>query len=274
MGGSLGLALRRRAGVRVTAYARRPETRRLALKAGAAEAIFETPQAAARGADIAVFCTPVLAIPGLVTECRPSLSKGCVITDVGSTKADLARAMTALLPDHGAVFVGSHPMAGSEKTGMEAARPDLYDGAVTAVTPDAGVPETAVAAVCELWRGVGARVVRIAPDAHDLLVARTSHLPHLMAALLVAVAGREMSAELKEFVGPGFRDTTRVASGSPEMWHDIVKTNRAAVLKELRACEGAMRDLIGKIEAGDFEGVKEWLEACGRRRSELVRQNL
>lgn len=270
MGGSLGLALKRRGEVRVAGYARRPETRRLALERGAADALYGDPREAVRDADTVVFCAPVETIPALAAECRAALRKGCVVTDVGSTKAELARKMEALLRDGGQHFVGSHPMAGSEKTGMEAARPDLYANAITAVTPTAGSDAGAVRAVVDLWSAVGARVVRLDPAAHDALVARTSHLPHLVAAVLVAAVGREINADIRNFCGPGFRDTTRVASGSPEMWRDIVATNRAVILAELRRYEKELGRLADLIERGDNDGLADYLERARKVRRELL----
>ena len=273
MGGSLGLALKRSAPVRVTAYARREETRRLAVKTGAVDEAFDSVKDSLRGSDLAVFCTPVLSIPALVAESQRHFEEGCVVTDVGSTKAELARQMEGILDTQSVAFVGSHPMAGSEKTGLEVARADLYQGAVTAVTPAAGSPAPAIAAVTELWSTVGARVIRLAPDEHDRLVARTSHLPHLVAAMLVGTTGRELTPRLKDFIGPGFRDTTRVAGGSSDMWHDIVKTNEVAILNELRAYDNALQDLIRRIEAREFDGVRSLLDSCRRLRGELLGSN-
>jgi prephenate dehydrogenase len=270
MGGSLGLALKRRGLATVSASARREETRRMALSMGAADEVFETPQAAIRGADVVVFCTPVCSIPELSKACLAAFEPGCVVTDVGSTKSDLAREMPRLFKGTNMVFVGSHPMAGSEKTGLEVANAGLYEGAVTALTPVAGTPESAIMIIEALWQGVGAKVVRLAPDAHDELVARSSHLPHLIAALLVATAGRNHPADLSKFCGPGFQSTTRVAAGSPEMWHDIVKTNRAAILAELHAYQAELGQLISAIEKQDYCEVKSFLERARTLRQELL----
>ncbi|MEI6148425.1 MAG: prephenate dehydrogenase/arogenate dehydrogenase family protein [bacterium] len=270
MGGSLGLALKKSAGTIVAAFARRSETRRAALETGAVDEVFDTPQAALRGANVAVFCTPVLSIPALVESCLPAFEKGCVVTDVGSTKAEIVSRMAALGEGGGIRFVGSHPMAGAEKTGIEAARVDLYEGAVTVITPS---PETALADVdiiTELWRGVGARVIRLAPSMHDRLVARTSHLPHLIAALLVDTVSRDVTSPLKALIGAGFRDTTRIAGGSSEMWHDIIKTNKPAIIEELQAYDKALRDLIRLIESDQFEVVRALLEKQRVQRATLM----
>jgi prephenate dehydrogenase len=270
MGGSLGLALKQRGLAEVSASARREETRRLAMSMGAADEVFESPQSALRGADVAVFCTPVCSIPALARDCLSAFEPGCVVTDVGSTKAELVRDMTSLFRGQRLVFVGSHPMTGSEKTGMEVANAELYSNAVTAVTPVEGTPESAIAAIDQLWSGVGAKVVAINPSSHDELVARSSHVPHFIAALLVETVGRNVPADLAKFCGPGFRSTTRVASGSPEMWHDIVKTNQAAILAELRAFEHELGGLIRNIEAQDFNEIKLFLEHARKLRNQLV----
>lgn len=270
MGGSLGLALKRLGRTRVAGYARRAETRRLALKLGAVDDVYATPQEALRGANVVVFCTPILTIPVLVAECRQAFEQGCVVTDVGSTKAELCSQMAPFALGNDFHYVGSHPMAGSEKSGLEHARATLYEGAMTAVTPLAGGRPEAADAVVALWESVGAKVVCMDPGEHDRLVARTSHLPHLIAALLVAVGGREITPELKNLVGPGFRDTTRIAGGEPEMWHDIVQSNRRFILEELRTYGDVLRTLTKTVESGDIGSVKRLLESSAQLRKTLL----
>ncbi len=271
MGGSLGLALKQKGLSKVSAFARREDTRRLALSMGAVDEVFDSPQAALRGADVAVFCTPVCSIPELARECLTAFEPGCVVTDVGSTKADLARDMVALFKGTKIRFAGSHPMAGSERTGIEVAYAGLYQDAVTALTIVDGTDESALSTIETLWLGIGSKVVRLTPEVHDELVARSSHLPHLVAGLLVATAGRNQLADLSKFCGPGFRSTTRVASGSPEMWHDIVKTNRMAILAELRAYDQQLGFLIKTIENQDYCQVKAFLEGAQTLRQELLK---
>ncbi len=271
MGGSLGLALRqRRADVRVLGFTRRAEAQKKALAQGALHALCDTPTAVAAEADLLVLCTPVLTMPDMVNAIRPALHAGQIVTDVGSTKSALAAALTAPVRERGAVFVGSHPMAGSEQAGFEAARADLYDNATVAVTPLAETPPEAAEEVAHFWLSLGARVVLLDPGAHDLLVARTSHLPHLAASLLAQTVGRNRPAHLAEFCGPGFRDTSRVASGSPELWHDILKTNREAVLAELRAFRSELDALIRQLEEEDFQAVRRFLETARARRETLL----
>ncbi len=269
MGGSLGLALRAR-GVAVHGYARRPESRAQALAGGFVDTVHESAAAAVAGADLVVLCTPVLTMPALVREIRDALKPGCIVTDVGSTKQWLDGALQGALAGSGAVYVGSHPMAGSEKAGMVAARADLYAGACVMVTPGDDAP--AMDAGNELrcfWEALGAVVTLFTPAAHDRLVARTSHMPHLMAALLVEAVNRDGDWVLG-FCGPGFRDTTRIAAGSEDVWHDIVKSNAAAIREELAALCGGIDVLCSKIDAGDFEAVREWLADCRRQREAFL----
>lgn len=269
MGGSLGLALRARGFTgRLTGYARRDAVGAEARRRGVADEVFETPAAAARGAELVVICVPVRDIPPLVAEIASSLAPHAVVTDVGSTKAWVVERSEAALGAAGPRFVGSHPIAGSEKQGLDAAAATLYENALTVVTPRAETDPSALSRVAALWRFVGARVVELSPEEHDRRLARTSHLPHLVAAVLAATAGRDGEAELfGAFCGAGFRDTTRVADGSPEVWEDIVRTNPAAILAEMEAFAARWRAAADALRAEDYAAVRRWLEEgrAGRR---------
>lgn len=273
MGGSLGLALKARgfAG-RVTGYTRSAERRQTALTRGAVDEVYDTPQAAVRDADVVVYCAPILAIPPLVRETLGDLKPGAILTDVGSTKDDLVGELTAAVKEAGAAFVGSHPIAGSEKQSIDAARPGLYEGATVVITPTGDEPDGVVAAVESLWKGTGALVYRMSPGDHDRMLARTSHLPHVAAALLVAAVARGGVA-VSEFCGSGFRDTTRVAEGAPEIWMDILATNRVAVADELRALRAEIDLFIAGLDHSDLPALQRVLSEarqarrtiCGRR---------
>lgn len=263
MGGSLGLALKARGyDGTIAAYARRAETRAVAMKAGLVDEVFADPAEAVTDADLVVYCTPILNIPELVERSKSGFKEGALLTDVGSTKAELAGKVSEVLRGSGANFVGSHPVAGSEQQGIEAARADLYDGALVVVTPQHEEREKdAVRRVEEFWTGIGALVSVISVEEHDRLMARTSHLPHLAAALLAATAGRDGTPVMVgRFCGTGFRDTSRVADGSPEIWHDIVSTNAGAIGEELRAYRSELDQLIEWMEQREFEKVKRFLE--------------
>ncbi len=272
MGGSLGLALRARAkhSFQAVGWARRPEVRKAALDRGCVEEVFEQPCDAAAGADLVVLCVPVLAMKNLLALCADSLSPQCVVTDVGSTKGDLMRSLPSVLAGRAAGFCGSHPIAGSEQQGIEAARADLYEGAVVIVTPPA--PAGALAErVAPLWQAVGGEVCVMDADEHDRVMARTSHLPHLIAAALSATVGRDRAAEtIARFCGPGFRDTTRIADGSPEVWRDIIETNREQVGAELEAFETVLGSLRKAVREGNMNEVVSLLADARQKRRDIM----
>jgi prephenate dehydrogenase len=174
------------------------------------------------------------------------------LTDVGSTKAGIVRALEGRLPA-GVRFVGSHPLAGSEKSGPEHARADLLEGRLVVVTPTAATDELALAGVTEFWRALGARVEHIGPEEHDEALALTSHLPHLLASALAGV----LPPQWQELTATGFRDTTRLAGGSPTVWAPIFRANRAAVLAAL----DRLGEQLGRFRQALAEGDGELLEA-------------
>ncbi len=277
MGGSIGLGLRR-CGFRgqVIGYARREEVRTFAMEQGMVDEATGAPADAVRGADLVVLCLPILANAEILGVCRSALAPGCLVTDVGSTKGDLERAILPVLQGTGALFVGSHPIAGSEQQGAEAARDDLYENALVVVTPPAAreAPE-AVEQVCSFWRGLGARVETMSAEQHDAILGRTSHLPHLAASALALAVGREDNATaLGAFCGPGFVDTTRVAEGSPSVWLDIIRTNRHNVVSELTALSEAVASFCDAVAAEDDARVFELLrEAQQARQAIMQRRN-
>lgn len=271
MGGSLGLALKARGfSGHISGSTRSAESRATAQRRGAVDEIFASAQEAVRDADLVVFCAPVLAIPQLIKDTLPAIKRGCVLTDVGSTKKFLVQDIESAARRAGALFVGSHPIAGSEKQGIDAARADLYDGATVVITPSENSDQQALDKVEKLWERVGGVVRRMSPAEHDRLVARTSHLPHLTAALLAATVGREKPIDrLVGLCGSGFRDGTRVAEGAPEIWRDILETNHEAIAGELRAYNVELEQLMNLIERKKFEEIAEFLE-----RSRAMRRGL
>ena len=274
MGGALGLALKARGGVTVAGYARREATRDEALRLKAVDAAFADPAEAVRDADLAILCVPVFSMQALAAACRSGLKPGCIVTDVGSTKALLTEQIRLSLRGSEAVFVGSHPIAGSEQQGLEAARADLYEGAVTIVTRDGSEPDEAVAAVRTFWRGVGSVVRVMDPAEHDRIMARTSHLPHVAAALVAATVGRANGTEkLGAFCGPGFRDVTRVAEGSPDVWMDILQSNRPAVAAELHQLKARLDAVLAALEGGDDAALRRFLEDSRAARRALRDKN-
>lgn len=270
MGASLAMALRKRgyAG-RLVAYARKEETRTEALARGIVDAAFDDPDAAVKDATLVVLCTPIRSCTNLAADMASVLKLGTLVTDVGSTKGWICRQMAGILPP--GIFVGSHPIAGSEKQGLEAASADLYENALTVVTSHLDVPEAAAERVVTLWQSAGARICRMDPEDHDRLLARTSHLPHVAAAALAKAIGRDSAEKVGTFCGTGFYDSTRVASGSIEMWHDILMTNAPAVAEELRAFKIEVERVYDDLQAGRLDDVTKFLERARDARAELLR---
>lgn len=266
MGSSLGLALRKRGvPVRLHVYARRAETREAALNLGIADAVFFDPLEAVKDADLVVFCVPVLTIPELAKVCLPGLKPCAVLTDVGSTKGELNNRMSDLLAGSRAEFVGSHPICGSEQQGIEAGDADLYEGAVTIVSPGMLSTDSAVEKVSNLWKSAGSTVTVMDAKQHDSILAATSHLPHVVAAALALSVG-----DNGLFCGSGFRDTTRIADGSPQVWSDIVRTNAPALKAALKNFRGQLNDLDALIAKGNGEKLSNWFAAARDKRKELL----
>ncbi len=237
LGGSIALGLRRfgLAG-EVAGYVRDQDGVKSCERFGLADYATVDLLAAVSRADLVILATPVLSMAGLAGKMAPALKPGALVTDVGSVKKPVLSKVGPIVQSSGGFFVGSHPMAGSEKTGPSAARSDLLSGAVCVVTPSYRTPRRVLNAVRGLWEGLGCRVVEMEAGRHDAVVARTSHLPHVAASALAGlVLGRERrnSHERGRLCATGFRDTTRVASGSPELWRDILLANNAEVDRAL-----------------------------------------
>ena len=241
LGGSIALAARRATGFHVAVWARRTEAIAELERRALAESASTDLAAVVQDADLIVLGVPIGAMASLARQMAPLVPRGAVITDVGSVKAPVVEELSAIFAERGR-FVGSHPMAGSEQTGLAAARAGLFDDAACIVTPDHRSDATAVAAVSSLWRTLGGRVLELSPAAHDEIVALVSHFPHLLAATLIHLVA-EKNAAAFDFSGPGFRDTTRVAGGPPEMWAEILYSNRTAVRASVEAMIEKLREI-------------------------------
>ena len=270
MGGSLGLALKKRGAFAVHGWTRSPETAAAAVSRGAVDVMHDSLVDAVREADLVIYCAPILRIPGLVADSLDALKPGALLTDVGSTKQQLRDALEPLLAGRSADFIGSHPICGSEKTGIDAARDNLYQDAVVVVTPDPTSPPPRITALTRFWQLVGSQVHVTTPEQHDRLLARTSHLPHMIASLLATVVGRVPEDHLGPFCGTGYRDATRLADGSPEIWHDILMSNRDSVRQELTAFSSALEDLIERLDKQDADGIQQVLERGKQARQDIL----
>lgn len=270
MGGSLALAIKRhRPDLRVSGYGRSAKARRDAIKRNAVDFITSDPAAAVQHADLVVVCTPVLTIADVVAAAKPGLKAGCIVTDVGSTKVDVMAALSRTLVGTKAHVIGSHPIAGSEETGMDAARTDLYEGALTIVCPATHAGNVAITAVETFWASLNTRVLRMSATKHDAMLAHTSHLPHLVATLLVRAVLGGKEEDRGRFCGPGFRDSTRIAAGSEAMWSDIVRTNRRHILAALKGFRNECEELEKLIRSGADAALLDYLQ-----KSRLDRQAL
>lgn len=270
LGGSLGMALKkRRLAKRVVGFVRREQTITECRRKRALDEAMLDLQAAVKDADLIILCTPLAQMRDLLERALPGIGKGAIITDVGSVKASVVRDLEPLARKAGAHFIGSHPMAGGEKMGVSAARADLFQGAACVVTPTAKSSQSALAKVEQLWRDVGAQPMRMTPKLHDELVARSSHLPHLLAASLAEhVLNPNHGKEQSRLCAGGFRDTTRIASSSPEMWRDIALTNRANLLRELDKFQKQLARLHRALGKADGKAMEEFFARAKARRDE------
>src|SRR5687768_13092644 len=256
IGGSIGMALRAR-GWHVTGRDRDGSRAQQAVALGALDAVGDDADA-----ELVFVATPVSAVAG---EVRAGIAAGAVVTDVGSVKAPIVRAV----PD--ARFVGGHPMAGSEQEGIEGADPSLFEGATWVLTPTDHTDPAAYARVHEVVASLGAEVVALPPERHDELVAVVSHVPHLTAATLMrlAAAGAEEHAALLRLAAGGFRDMTRIAAGHPGIWPDICAENRDAILDGLDALSAALAEVRATVADGDRAALLARLEIARAARINL-----
>ncbi len=260
LGGSLGLALKALPGApRVLGWARREESVREALDRGMIDDGSTAAADILPQADLTVLCLPVVRSVAFAVENAELWRAGAVVTDVGSTKRDLVRELTPVLAETGAAFVGSHPMAGSEKSGLAHSRAELYRNAVVFVTPGEGTPADAARLVTAFWSRLGSIPHRIAPGAHDALVARTSHALHIVAAAAARAVLRNPEAVYG--TAGGFRDFTRIASSSTEMWAEICQANRDEILTALNEIESEIAVARRALEAGDNDAVAGFLRS-------------
>ena len=268
LGGSLGLALKeRRLAGSVVGFVRRPASLKECQRAGAVDTATLDLEQAVQGADLVVLCTPIARMRGLAEQMLPFLAPGAIVTDVGSVKKSVVRDLSPLVAKAGAYFVGSHPMAGSEKTGVAAAQPGLFAGAICVITPEAGTNLAAVRKVSRLWRSVGGRVLRLTPEAHDRLVSRSSHLPHVVAAQLSnLVLSPHSPKDQAKLCANGFRDTTRIASGSVEMWRDIALANRKNLLNALDEFVQELSRFKRVLRSGDEAAIMRFFQQAKQRR--------
>ena len=266
IGGSIALAAKARGLTRKVLgvgrkQARLDEARRLGV---IDEGVVDL-AAAVRRADLVIFCTPVDRIVAGAREAAAAARPGTLMTDAGSVKGSICRDLAAGLPPH-VEFVGSHPLAGSEMQGFEHADARLFEKRICVMTPVEKNSAQAVERVREFWKDLGATVVEMAPEAHDRALAETSHLPHLVAAVMAAT----LSPENEPLAATGFRDTTRIAAGDADLWAAIFMGNRDPVLDSLARYEETLARFRRAIEQNDQSALKLLLKAAKMRRDQLA----
>jgi prephenate dehydrogenase len=262
IGGSIGLALReRKLAGRIIGVGRRPENLAKAKAAGAVHRATQDLSDGVHEAELVVVCTPVDSIARFVREAAAACPPGALLTDAGSTKASIVRQLNGTLP-RAVAFVGSHPLAGSEKSGCEYARADLFDGRVVVVTPTRKTNKEHLQRTADLWSALGASVMIMSPAAHDRALAATSHLPHVVAAALA----RLTAAENLPLAAGGWRDCTRIAAGDAELWSQILLDNRDNVLKAIGKLEKSLAGFRLAIERDDARRLHQLLKEAKQRR--------
>ncbi len=270
LGGSVALAARASGVAREIVGVGR-DRRRLEgpLAAGLVDRVATDVAAGVDGADCVVLAAPVLANERLLEAVWSSAPAAALVTDVGSTKRGIVAAAERLAAGRPLAFLGSHPMAGSEKSGWQVARADLFRGALVIVTPTDATDPRATKGVTALWEALGARVSALDPDSHDRTVAAISHLPHVAAWALVDALGR-FEPGAGAFAARGFKDTTRIAASDPPMWRDILLDNRDAIRASLGAFRASLDELERLLAAGDAAGLEELLARLKATREGLA----
>ena len=268
LGGSLGLAIKqRRLAGQVVGLVRRAASVAECEKRGAVDWATRDVRKAVSGADLIILCTPLARMRPLLERMLGAIGCGAIVTDVGSAKTSLVRELETLAAKTGAHFIGSHPMAGSEKTGVSAARPDLFINAACVVTPTRRTDEAALRRLERFWKAVGAWLLRLTPEVHDVLVSRSSHLPHVAAVTLANLVLRPANhAKQTALCANGFRDATRLASGSPEMWRDIALANRKNLDRALDAFIADLQKFQRALRRGDAKAISNCLMEAKKRR--------
>jgi prephenate dehydrogenase len=269
MGGSFALALKRAGLVkRVVGYSKSPSTTERARQMGVIDVEAPSALLAVSGADLVLLAVPVSATEATFKAIRHLVHKDSLIMDVGSTKREVVDAARRVLRDQVGVFVPAHPIAGKELSGVEHADADLYTGRQVILTPIDRTFTAQLTKAERVWTALGCQVQQMSPEAHDAAYAAVSHLPHLLAfALMNAVAGQEQGETFLDLAGPGFRDFTRIAASDPNVWRDILLSNREELLTQSRHFQRALHALESAIAIGDADALEALIEQASNTRA-------
>lgn len=266
MGGSIGLAVKKKLlPWRVIGIGRNSARLALAKRKGALDDTSTDP-ARAKEADLVILCTAVSQIVPSFQKIGPHLKAGAWISDIGSVKSPILKEIFDASPD--ARFVGGHPLAGSEKTGAENSRADLYEGATVALCPGPESSKTGLKILENFWKSLGARPMVMEADIHDIIVAQTSHLPHILAASLVRLVSalKSRDAQAGRLLAGSFRDMTRIVDSDPRQWAEISAANQKCIIGGLKSYRDILLDIIKKFDPPGA-GVSEWEDFFSKARS-------
>ena len=271
IGGSVAKALRCENAVgHVTGFGRRESTLQRAQALGVIDSWSLDLDAAVERAEVVILASPVNSIASIFHELKPCLGEATIVTDAGSVKGSIVDAAVRGLGDKIVNFVPGHPIAGKEKSGVDAASETLFRGHRTILTPMANTGTEAISAVKDMWETMGAEVVFMEPSVHDELLALTSHLPHALAFILVDLLSRQTnSKDCFNLSAGGFYDITRVASGDPVMWRDIFLSNKQAILQRLTEYSSTIDDLAELIDRSDSSALEEMFKHANRVRRQI-----
>ena len=269
MGGSFALALKRAGLVkRVVGYSKSPSTTDRARKLGIIDVAAESALQAVSGSDIVLIAVPVAATETTFKAIRHLVEPGVLVMDVGSTKRDVVDAARRVLRERVASFVPAHPITGKEVSGIQHADAALYSGRQVIITPLAQTPPEMVQKATDVWSAIGAQVLKMTPENHDAAFAAVSHLPHLLAfAYFSSVVNQPAGRDFLSLAGPGFRDFTRIAAGSPELWRDVLVANREEVLKQSQRFRQALDALERVVREGNADALEGLIRGASEGRA-------
>lgn len=269
IGGSVALALKKAGNApQIVGVGRSGNSLQAALDLGVIDIATDNVADALQNADVVLIAAPVAQTPSILKQIKPYLNTSTVVTDAGSTKSDVLSCAQEILGSQFSQFVGGHPIAGAEKSGVTAATDNLYTNKNVVLTPTAETNGQAMQAVRQLWQTCGANVSEMSAATHDGIFAAVSHLPHLLAfALVDEVASRPNAEQLFGFAASGFRDFTRIAGSHPEMWRDISLANKAALLDEITAYQNALAQLKALLENSDGDSLHTLFDRASTARN-------
>ena len=269
LGASVAMTLRRRKACdRIVIWARNAERINECMEKEWCDHAEENLASAVSGSSVVVVCTSVASISSLVSAIMPDTSEGMIVTDVGSVKESICKEAEKSASGTYGTFIGSHPMAGSEKSGMTHAKADLFDGKPCIITPAENTPELAMRTVRSFWENLGMKVFSMNPREHDRSVAYLSHLPHLLSSSLAHCLD-EIPEEWKQLAGRGLLDTTRIAEGDPELWEQIMVMNKPHLLESFSKLEKSLKLAKNQLEKGSAMELREFLETGSMFRKSL-----